>query len=448
MRELAPRRAVARIVLTLACLAGCGGSSRNPPAGSTGATASGPPDAAFSEAPHSPLPQLTYQGGPILVAPKIVTVTFPGDANASTLETFDDAIVTSAWWTAVTAGFCDGAGACIGQGAPGGHVELTTPAAASYTDSTSGGISSLQQLVSDEIATGTFPPPDANTLYVIYFPPTTTITLAQGSDESGTSCDQFGGYHNSILVSPGATGTTQPAPIVYAVIPECAPRQGSGLDPLQSLTFAASHEIVEASSDPVQTTTTLGYYLNLGDETALGWDLVVGGEAADLCVDVTGLHDDETTADGYTVQRIWSNANAAAGIDPCIPLAANDVYFSVAPSGTGAFAVLDVGQSATFEVDAFSTEAMGAWTLSGVDWATKQKRVNDPLLTFTFNGAPSVTVNNGDKVEVTVTLDADPAQLGGAEGILLSTVGPVAAPTAAHLWPILVVTPDEATGGS
>ena len=441
MRELAPARALAALTLTLAV--GCGGSSHDPPRGDAGGLeGEGTDAAAFTEAPHGPLPQLKYQGGPLLLTPKIVTVTFDGDANASALETFDDAIVGSAWWTEVTAAFCNGAGACIGPGSSGGHVELTTAPAMSYTDSTSGGPSSLQLFVSQEVASGAFPAPDANTLYVIYFPASTTITLGEGGDESGTSCEQFGGYHNSLVATPGAARTA------YVVIPECAPRQGSNLDPLQSLTFAASHEIVEASSDPVQTTTTLGYYLDLGDETVLGWDLVAGGEAADLCVDVTGLHQDETTAEGYMVQRIWSNANAAAGIDPCIPVPAHDIYFNVAPEGTSSFIVLEVGQSATFEADAFSTAAMASWTLGGVDWASAQKEVNDPLLTFTFNGEKSVVVNNGDKVQITVTLDADPGELGGADGWLLSTAGPAAAPTAAHLWPILVVTPDEATGGS
>jgi hypothetical protein len=441
MRDLASALTSASVALALAI--GCGGASRDPPGqGGGGGSGSGsgsggaPP---FAEAPHSSLPQLTYQGGPLLLSPKIVTVTFAGDANTSALETFDDAIVESSWWGAVTAGFCNGAGACVGKGSSGGHVVLTTAPAASYTDATAGGTSSLQIFINDQIESGALPAADANTLYVFYFPPSTTITLAEGSVETGTSCAQFGGYHNSLVATAGA------APIPYAVVPECAPQKGSKLTPFESITFAASHEIVEGVTDPIQTTTTLGYYLNLSDDTVLGWDLLAGGEAADLCVDVTGLHEDETTADGYTVQRIWSNANAAAGLDPCIPTPANDVYFSVAPEGTNAYIILDVGQSATFEVDAFSTAATAPWTLSGVDWASAQKEVTAPLLTFTFNGEQTVTVNNGDKVQVTVTLDADPSQFGGAEGILLSAAGPTSAPTAAHVWPILVLTPDEAT---
>ena len=109
--------------------------------------------------------------------------------------------------------------------------------------------------------------------------------------------------------------------------------------------------------------------------------------------------------------------------------------------------VLDVGDSTTFEADAFSSEATTAWTLSGVDWESAQNQVKAPLLSFTFNGEKSATVNNGDKIQVTVTLDADPGLFGGAAGFLLSAAGPSGAPTAAHIWPILVVTPSEADGG-
>jgi hypothetical protein len=442
------RTLLTSLALSLACAAGCGGTSRHPPPSGTGGEPSSSGGGPFSEAAHSPLPQLKYQGGLLLAAPEIVTVTFAGDANADALEAFDDDIVASAWWKTVTSGFCDGGGTCVGTGSSGGHVRLTTPPATSYTDATAGGPSTLQLFLSDQIGAGLLPPTGTNTLYVIYFPGSTGITLSEGGAQTATSCREFNGYHNAILAQ-GAPG------IPYVVVPECAPEQGSNLDALQALTFAASHEILEGATDPFQTTLTpgqqtptLGYYLDLNDNTVLGWDLLAGGEAGDLCVDVTGLHQDEATADGYTVQRIWSNANAAKGIDPCSPTPAGDIYFNVAPEGSSSFIVLDVGGTATFEVDGFSTEAIPAWTLEGVDWITSQGKLKSPLLSFSFNGEAMATIGNGSKVQVTVTLDADPGQYGGAEGLLLSVAGPVTAPTAAHVWPILVVTPAETRGGT
>ena len=37
----------------------------------------------FVQATHAPFPQVPYQGGGVLQAPKVVTITFPNDSNAS-----------------------------------------------------------------------------------------------------------------------------------------------------------------------------------------------------------------------------------------------------------------------------------------------------------------------------------------------------------------------------
>ena len=435
-------------VCVLVCAASCGGTARNPPPGAGIAGGPGPGGGGssgggtFVEAPHSPLPQLVFRGGPILTAPEIVTVTFAGDPNADALEAFDDDLVTSAWWSEVTADFCDPSGACVARGYSGGHVRLTTAPAASYTDSTAAGPSSLQLFIEEQIGAGLFPPVTPNTLYVLYFPASTVITVTEGNGQTVSTCTQFHGYHNAIGVPGGAN------PVVpYAVVQECPQAPGSSLSSLQALTYTASHEILEGVTDPVQTTKTHGFYLDLSDRSVLGWNLLSGGEAGDLCADTTGLGQDRTVIDGYTVERIWSNASAAQGLDPCVPVPAGDVYFNVAPKQTSSFIVLSVGGTTTFEADAFSTGATSPWTLSGIDWATQQHLLKSPLVSFLFNGQKSATVNNGDKVEVTVSLDADPAQLGGAEAVLVSTRGPANAPTAAHTWPILVVTPSESVGG-
>jgi hypothetical protein len=442
--RISSARARAFAGLWLVWAAGCTGSARNP-AGTAGDSGGAPGGSSsggdpFSEAPHSPLPQLVFQGAPLLTVPQIVTVTFPGDPNADALEAFDDELVTSSYWTTVTAGFCDQSGACVAKGSSGGHVRLTTPPAATYSDSTTGGTSTLQAFIADQITQGLFPPTTPNTLYVLYFPSSTFITLTEQSGQTAATCMQFIGYHNAIV-----DGTATPVP--YAIVQGCPPPQGSGLTPLEALTFTASHEILEAVTDPVQTAKALGYYLDPNASAVVAWNLFAGGEAADLCVDATGLRQDQTVQDGYTVQRIWSDANAANGLDPCVPVAAGDVYFNVAPKGASSLLVLNVGGTATFEADAFSTAPTPSWTLAGVDRATSLHLLKAPLLSFLFNGQKTALVNNGDKVEVTVTLDADPGQLGSAVGVLVSSAGPPGAPTAAHTWPILVVTPSEADGG-
>jgi hypothetical protein len=427
-------------VCVIACTSlSCGGSSATR-AGTDAGGGSHGDGGVFVEAPHAPFPQLVFPGGPILIAPQVVTVTFAGDSNADALEAFDDDIVASSWWTTVTAGFCDQTGNCIGKGSSGGHVRIPTAPATSYSDSTVGTTSSLQMFILDQLKQGVFPANTPNTLYLLYLPGSTMITLTESSGQSVTTCTQFSGYHN--MITPG-----EPAPISYAVIQECPPPVGSPLTPFEVLTSTASHEILEGATDPIPTAQPRGYALDPTDPVSLPWAIFAGAEAGDLCVDPMALGQDETRVDGYDAQRIWSNANAAKGLDPCIPLPDRDVYFSVAPEGANGFLVLRVGGTATFDADAFSTAATGPWTLTGVDWATKMHLLKAPLLSFFFNGQASATVQNGDKVSVTVTLNADPSQLGSAVGVFLSTTGPANAPTAAHTWPILVVTPSEYDGG-
>src|SRR5208282_5681959 len=90
--------------------------------------------------------------------------------------------------------------------------------------------------------------------------------------------------------------------------------------------ISASHEFIETATDG--SNQSFSFYLNLNDPATWGWDDVLGGEVADLCVDQFGLGQDETTENGFTVQRIWSVTNASAGMDPCVPVPAGEVYFN------------------------------------------------------------------------------------------------------------------------
>jgi len=218
---------------------------------------------------------------------------------------------------------------------------------------------------------------------------------------------------------------------------------------LQDTTFDASHEIVEASTDPIPPT---GYALDGTNPDNWGWlDVTGGGEAADLCVDLLGLNQDQTQDGTFTVQRIWSNSRAAASVDPCNPAPASDVYFNAAPSQ--AFFVLDVGASATFDVDAFSFGAMDDWTLQAQDWSDS---TTTTYLTFSIQGGtqtstgPSIQVNDGSTVQVTVTLTQEPGGLdtGEADGAIVSFSGSPDGPTAGHIWPFAVMsTADAADAG-
>jgi hypothetical protein len=375
-----------------------------------------------------------------------VTITFPGDSNATSLQTFGATVTNNAWWNTIRAGYCEpGTSTCISDGPAGTSVALKTAPAASYTDSAQGGASSLQTYIAGLIAGGEIAQPDAQTILTFYFPASTTVTL-----DGAASCQVFGGYHNSMTV-----GGVQ---FAYAVVDECAPpSSGPKLTLLQETTFASSHEIVEAATDPFQSMNTqtgglvLGFYLNLNDPNDLSfipWNNIGGGEAADMCVDFIGLGQDEATEGGFTVQRIWNNAAAATGGDPCVP-ASTAIYFNAAPEQW--LQTVPIGSSATFNAIAFSSAAMADWFVFGGDLNATQTDAN-PYLTITVNGGKIATVKNGDTITVSVTLNQDPgtianyATAGGATGLLLSSnTDPSASnPTEAHVWPFLVVSPGSA----
>jgi len=283
-------------------------------------------------ASHLAPPLEIYGGDHLLLAPKVVTVSFPGDTSAATFEAFDDLITTTHWWDQVSQGYCQTGGACIGHGSGGGHVELTTPAAAAYTDTAyvDGGASSIKDLISQNVHSGVFPAPDSNTLYVIYFPSSSTITLTAGT-QTAQGCTAFGGYHTHV---PVTTPTGAVVDVAYAVIP-----QGLFCSLLGAPTYAASHEIIEAATDPYPGTTANGYYM---DQTRDAWLAISAAEVGDVCA---LLMDFQAIAvspppnpsasvyveSTYNVQRSFSNVSVLAGHDPCVPTQGGP-YFNVAPA--------------------------------------------------------------------------------------------------------------------
>ncbi len=321
---------------------------------------------------------------------------------------------------------------CVGDGPAGMGIVLADTAKATYTDD------QIQAYLVTLINAGTIPMPTANTIYNIYFPSTTTIT-SFGED----SCVYFDAYH-----SQGNLGSL---PIYYSVVPECAPYNPPGIAPidlLQNDTLSASHEIIETASDG--SATEYSFYPDVNDPQNWGWLDFEDGEVADLCVDAYGLGGDETIeANGYMVQRIWSIPNATVGKNPCVPIPTGEVYFNAAP--TTSVLIMNVGDTQTVEVDAWSDAPMAAWTLNGQD----ETDSNTSYISISFVGGTlgtdgsDIKVQNGDKVMATVKLLADPAALNGedAYGIFLSYTGTANEPSHDHYWPFVVMTPAEASDG-
>jgi len=403
--------------------AGCGGSTADQqdsgnPGNDAGVTETGADDAADDvaipyPAKHTGMPQVDYNGGRVLQNPKIVTITWANDdpQMVSRMQQFGDIITSTAWWTAVSAEYCQQPNnkPCIGPGTGGGHVVIQDAPLSDYSDSSQGGVSTVQQFIHDHVVGGNgvtadFPAPDDNTLYVLYYPPGVTITL-----DGDPSCDTFGAYHNTTVL-PNVNQLQ--SNVAYAIIPRCGQKEST-------TTISSSHEIIEAATDPDIGQTSLSYYM-LNQLWA-----VAGGEVGDLC-EGFGSSGTSTTESTFVVQRSWSNKSAAAGHDPCVPIPSGEVYFNAAPRQQKVV-LAKVGATAVLDIDAYSDAPMDAWTVSALDFATFQQQL--PLLSFAWS---STSVKNGDTVQLTITAKAAMPS-GGDEFVIMSKD----ANGNRHSWPVL-----------
>jgi hypothetical protein len=206
---------------------------------------------------------------------------------------------------------------------------------------------------------------------------------------------------------------------------------------LQSITLAASHELVEAATDSGP---THGFFLDLTNPSTWGWADTLSGEIADLCVDQFGTGQDEAMSAGFMVQRIWSTLQAKSGRNPCTPIPTGETYFNT--YATTSVLVLGVGQTGTIQVNALADGPMVPWTVSLQDWTDP----NMPYLSFGIGGQMAASVASGDTLQVQVTLLADPAATANrrADAVIVSANGSATTATIAHMWPFVVVTPAEA----
>jgi len=376
-------------------------------------------------APHYAMPQVVnLAGGSVLKTPKIYLVFYPGYTYETQLKAMATALGPSTYWAAITKDYG------VGAVELGGTIELTgeTPPMAVQD-------SDIQTYLGGKLTSGAFGTPDPGTIYTIFYPPTTTITLPQGGPfGSSTSCKTFGGYHSdfSLAVTDGG----QPQNFAYAVIPTCIPGL-DGLTEQNGVTGAVSHEWIEAATDPFPST-------NSGADSAYAqvdydhyiWELLGGGgEVGDMCAGAQGAFYTPTDV-GFTAQRIWSNSSAKAGHDPCVPNIAGQPYFQSAPQLTENISfnspllggtlntqgvTIPVGQSKTIEVDLFSDgPTSGPWTVGTVDVLTQEFQLPSTL-SFKWDKTQG---QNGDKLHLTVTVTAaETAFSGGHPFIITSSLG-------------------------
>jgi hypothetical protein len=421
--------------LALVVVGGCsssGGDGASPEGGAVdGAQADGQPrsdggvlrdaapaeagdaDSGFVEAPHAALPQVPNDGGPVVASPRIVTITFAGYAQDATMKSFADWVVGSSWLAQV------GHDYGVGQGVHVAHVvlQMTAPQTASDLDT--------QALIEQKIGDGTLPSPfdvdagadggvDAGSgvaggyLYVLFYPQGTTATGFLGGPDTCADLgggQYIGGYHWE--TQSGAYH------VPYAVIPTCS--DASGVEGAPDIEISASHEILEASTDPFPYTNT-GYALT---DPSNPWTYT-DGEVADLCEGQT------LQQAGFSVQRIWSNTAAAAGTTPCIP-APSEGFYDVSPSPNTTQTVA-AGSSVTFTLTGFSTTPLPPWTLQ----AFAGYGTFVPTLDLSVS-----TIDNGQTATLKVTVPST----AGAQGYASVFVSSVRGPSDFNYWPVAVATP-------
>jgi hypothetical protein len=285
----------------------------------------------------------------------------------------------------------------MGLGGEAASVRLDEQAPAQAT------LGELARKMAAWIDAGALPKPDDERLFLVYLPRDTTIS------EVKDACAPFGtrAIHTTFAWPRDARVATRPV----AFMLRCG-------DDLGELTATASHEVLEAASDP----TLDGFQL---ERTPRARPFsAYGVEAVDVCKLIT-LDDHRASVEGWLVQRAWSNAEARAGRDPCVPHRAHDPYVAVIPKEPVVSLSRATG-SGVVQLNAISERVVPAWSVAAFELST-------------LRGAPACfaleldrhAATNGSTLSLTIRLVQSPCSAGPI--LLVSTLG-----TRSHAWPLLV----------
>jgi hypothetical protein len=302
---------------------------------------------------------LTYRGGPVISNAKIVQVlwgsgSYMAQVSGSNMGNFYQQTMNSAyvdWLTEYNTPTSGGTGQTIGRGSFVSKVQITPS-----TTSTSLTDAQIQTELNNQIAAGSLPANDANTIYLVNFPHGVTITQGgSGSCVAGGFCAYHGDFQRS-----NATY------VYYGVLPDmqagsgCDTGCGSNATPFNNQCSVASHELIETITDAQVGTNNLAWYDS------------VNGEIGDICNAQQGSF---VGSDGvtYTVQKEWSNQSGA-----CI------VSKSTTPPPPPPGGTLTNG--------GFETGSLSSWTASGASTG-----VSTTAHTGTYSARlGTTTATNGD----------------------------------------------------
>ena len=344
------------------------------------------------------LPRVKDLGGRILSNPRIATITFAADdpGAVARLEQFGDTITRGTWWKAVVDAYCPAPERCVGDGRRGAHVHLADVLAPEIAES------DVTAILEREVTSGRLAIDD-DVILMTYLPRGVVLRGAAGTYCAGGPR----GVHRSILAGG--------AQVPFAIIPRC------GDD--AEVTGSASHELLEATTSPEPAQRGFAFER---DPDALGF-FGSGVEPVDPCGLLT-MDGHWTTADGFAVQRAWSNRAAARGDAWIVAERGDRPYVAAVPERAVVRLTKDAPQ-AKVVVEGAADRPVPRWSLSAFDLTGYQRRA--ACVEATVERA---TIGVGEKVTVSLTLAKDVAFEACTVG-LVSSFGVVA-----QMWPLAIVT--------
>ena len=231
----------------------------------------------------------------------------------------------------------------ISTGVYQGDAQITTEPGATIDDS------AIKTTLQSWIDAGLVPAPSLDQVYVLNFPPGTSITM--GTD---ASCAQFCGFHGTAKTSSGTGGLIR---YIVSPYPSCTGCQFESTV-MNSSTVVLSHEMSELITDPdVGLATTIG--------PPLGWYDQTNGEIGDICAG-----DPNATLLGFRIQSEWSNADKGCVATRGGGTPTPDFSVVVAPPSQ----TVTQGNSTTYTVVATPANGFNGaitWSVSGLPAGAK-----------------------------------------------------------------------------
>jgi hypothetical protein len=343
-------------------------------------------------------PRLVSLGGPTLIHPKIVTVTWDGDGARGDYEAFGAGLGSSPYWATLHQ-------FGIGDIVDGGRAHVTTPF--DFTVDTLDAF--VQANVSGAPQSG-WPAYTPGTVYVLYVPLGATFTSG-GFDY----CGGVGfGYHTTTNPAGAAAATSVP----YVVA--CGVSFGA------FATSFATSELSGAVTNPFPLASP-GIAGFDSDHAAFAVYESFQSEVGIAC----GFYEQNTVPPppfDFILAPLWSNLASAAGTQPCTPEVPGDVYYNTTTfpgeledidvdlSATGVLGKvktkgikIPVGSSKTITTGFYSDQPTADWVVTPLALSTLP--VFDASGNPIPNGSVDVSIDhprghNGHSARLTVTLNA------------------------------------------